>query len=337
MAIKIQELRYLRRTPGEIAVLRELVSFQRCRRICPSEFWLAQMTRLSERSVRRVLVKLVESGFISFGRHRQDFRGPCRPTNSYTLHPNRIQEAIGAGKVAVAKALGAYYKRYGAPLHSRRLQVRLTGGTSGRIGPQDVSLSREQRQDEKEVNTERGSNNGRSVLAHKDGPNYSNKIEAVELNPCQEDFHTCKEKTGLSTQIVPIPTPPPISAPPPSPPLTLTACGQQQPKPMTADEAFSKAPKMAPHPREDNLDTRLEWWRADCQKYGVNELLEAFEYFLKTYPQVAYGRPITTFLMAGSNGRLVYEVRQRKAGTSNSARTPGGTGNKDASPAEIHQ
>jgi hypothetical protein len=88
-----------------------------------------------------------------------------------------------------------------------------------------------------------------------------------------------------------------------------------------------------PDPREDNLDTRLEWWRADCQKYGVNEVLEAFEYFVKTYPQVAYGRPITNFLMAGGNGRLVYEVRQRKAGALTSAKTPASSRNsKAASP-----
>lgn len=38
MAIKLQDLRYIRRTPGEIAVLRELVSFQHCKVINPSEF-----------------------------------------------------------------------------------------------------------------------------------------------------------------------------------------------------------------------------------------------------------------------------------------------------------
>ena len=45
MAIKIHDLRYIRRSPGEIAVLRELVSFQQCKIINPSEFWLSQMTR----------------------------------------------------------------------------------------------------------------------------------------------------------------------------------------------------------------------------------------------------------------------------------------------------
>jgi predicted transcriptional regulator len=129
MAIKLQELRYIRRCPSEIAVLRELVALQRCRIINPSEAWLAQMTNLSESSVRRALVKLAKSGFISYDRHKEDFRGPNRPTNTYTLHPDRIQEAIGAGKVAVKKALGAYYSRAGIPHHSKKPPVRLTPKT----------------------------------------------------------------------------------------------------------------------------------------------------------------------------------------------------------------
>ena len=155
MAINIHDLRYIRKSPGEIAVLRELVSFQRSKIIHPSEFWLSQMTRMSERSVRRALVKLAKSGLISYDKHKQDFRGPHRPTNTYTLHPGRIQELIDAGKVAVSKALGTYYEMAGTPHHSRKQPARLTrhsqeqpanlaGYTTGQIGPQDVSLSKEQ-------------------------------------------------------------------------------------------------------------------------------------------------------------------------------------------------
>lgn len=127
MAINIHDLRYIRKSPGEIAVLRELVSFQRSKIIHPSEFWLSQMTRMSERSVRRALVKLAKSGLISYDKHKQDFRGPLRPTNTYTLHPGRIQELIDAGKVAVSKALGTYYEMVGTPHHSRKQPARLTG------------------------------------------------------------------------------------------------------------------------------------------------------------------------------------------------------------------
>src|ERR1035441_10636453 len=113
MAIKLPDLRYIRRSLGEIAVLRELVSLQHCKTINPSEFWLSQMTRMSERSVRRALVKLAKSGLISFDKHKQDFRGPLRPTNTYALHPERIQELIDAGKVAVKRARERYYEQAG--------------------------------------------------------------------------------------------------------------------------------------------------------------------------------------------------------------------------------
>ena len=148
-------MRYIRRSLGEIAVLRELVSLQHCKIINPSEFWLAQMTSMSERSVRRALVKLKKSGLISFDKHKQDFRGPLRPTNTYTLHPERIQKLIDAGKVAVKRAMDQYYEHAGTPRHGRKRPARLTGHpqeqaaklagyTTGQIGPQDVSLSKEQ-------------------------------------------------------------------------------------------------------------------------------------------------------------------------------------------------
>jgi predicted transcriptional regulator len=222
MVIKLQDLRYIRRTPGEIAVLRELVSLQRCKVINPSELWLAQMTNLSESSVRRALVNLAKSGFISYDRHKEDFRGPNRPTNTYTLHPDRIQEAIGAGKVAVSKALGAYYRSAGTPHHSRKAPVRLTGETTGQVDPQDVSLSKEQRQDEsltEEFNLKCDQYYEEFSSSFDDNLQYINNIEELEFKPFQEDFHMYKEDQGLSTEIVPIPTPSPISAPPPSPPL----------------------------------------------------------------------------------------------------------------------
>ena len=152
MSIKVHDLKYIRRSPGEIAVLRELVSLQGCKIINPSEFWLALMTRMSESSVRRSLVKLKKCGLISYVKRKRDFRGPNRPTNTYTLNPERIQELIDAGKVAVSKALGTYYEIAGTPHHSRKQPARLTGHsqeqpanlagyTTGQIDPQDVSLS----------------------------------------------------------------------------------------------------------------------------------------------------------------------------------------------------
>src|ERR1017187_330618 len=101
MTINLPDLRYIRRSPGEIAVLRELVSFQGCKVINPSEFRIALMTNYEERQVRRILGKLRAGGLICYAKHPKDFRGPNRPTNTYSLHFERIQQLIDAGKVVV--------------------------------------------------------------------------------------------------------------------------------------------------------------------------------------------------------------------------------------------
>src|ERR1039458_3813769 len=127
MAIKVYHLKYIRRSLAEIAVLRELVSLQRCKVINPSEFWLALMTRMSESSVRRALSKLKKSGLIYYKKRKHDFRRANRPTNSYTLHLDRIQALINAGKVAVDKALAEYYEKAGTPRHGKKKPAKLTG------------------------------------------------------------------------------------------------------------------------------------------------------------------------------------------------------------------
>jgi hypothetical protein len=132
MTINLPDLRFIRRTPGEIAVLRELVSFQRCKIINPSEFRIALMTNYEERQVRRILGKLRAGGLISYAKYPRDFRGPNRPTNTYTLHFDRIQELIDAGKVVVAKALGTYYDQRGIPKHDRKTPVRMSPKTEVR-------------------------------------------------------------------------------------------------------------------------------------------------------------------------------------------------------------
>ena len=122
-------------------MLRELVSFQRCKIINPSECRLALMTNYEERQVRRILGKLREKGLISYAKYPRDFRGPNRPTNTYTLHFDKIQRLIDAGKVVVAKALGTYYDKRGVPKHDRKVPVKMSGLPSGQDVPQDVSLS----------------------------------------------------------------------------------------------------------------------------------------------------------------------------------------------------
>jgi len=232
MAIKVHELKYIRRSLGEIAVLRELVSLQHCKIINPSEFWLSQMTRMSERSVRRVLVKLAKSGLISFDKHKQDFRGPLRPTNTYTLHPERIQELIDAGKVAVKRALEGYYEQAGTPRHDRKRPAKLTGYpqeqpaklagyTTGQIGPQDVSLSKEQDYVEDSPSSfgevdeasYEASNDDWEEMQEPDNEEFSREVEDQSrmLSSSKEPV-----RSTLTTELT-IPTPSPNSAPPPSP------------------------------------------------------------------------------------------------------------------------
>src|ERR1039458_9707193 len=254
MAIKLPDLRYIRRSPGEIAVLRELVSFQRCKTINPSEFWLSQMTRMSERSVRRALVKLAKSGLISYDKHRQDFRGPNRPTNTYTLHPERIQELIDAGKVAVGKALGTYYERAGTPHHSKKQPVSLTGQsqeqpanlagyTTGQIGPQDVSLSEEQdyvedspdRFEEPDATSDEVADDDWKGLQELENEELGRE---VEVQSCLLSSSKEPEQSTLNTKLR-IPTPSPTSAPPPSPPLTAEYDGAPRPPSAAAADESS--------------------------------------------------------------------------------------------------
>jgi len=234
MAIKIHDLKYIRRSPGEIAVLRGLVSFQSAKIINPSEFWLAQMTRMGERSVRRAIVKLAKSGLISYDKHKQDFRGPNRPTNTYTLHPERIQELIDAGKVAVKRALEQYYEQAGTPRHDRKRPAKLTGHsqeqpaklagyTTGQIGPQDVSLSKEQDYVEEcpglfgepDATSDEVANYDWEGLQELENEELSKE---VEVQSCSLSSPREPIQSTLNTELT-IPTPSPISAPPPSPPL----------------------------------------------------------------------------------------------------------------------
>jgi hypothetical protein len=202
--------------------------------INPSEFWLSQMANMSERSVRRALVKLAKSGFISFVKHKRDFRGPKRPTNTYTLHPDRIQELIDAGKVAVKRAMDQYHEQAGTPRHDKKRPAKLTGHpqeqaaklagyTTGQIGPQDVSLSQEQDYAEDSPSSF-GEADEASYEASNDDWEELQQLENEEFTREVEDqsrmLSSSKEpvQSTLNTDLT-IPTPSPISAPPPSPPL----------------------------------------------------------------------------------------------------------------------
>jgi hypothetical protein len=194
------------------------------------------MTRFSESSVRRVLVKLKKSGLISYVKRKRDFRGPNRPTNTYALNPARIQELIDAGRKVVDKALGEYYETAGIPKHDRNRPVRLTGQshelpvrmsgiTTGQDVPQDISLSIEnlhlEEDGDHEPPHEEFDVEGSSEPSWED----LREMETLQtndtnsnINPCLRSSSKEREEPELDKELT-IPTPSPISAPPPSPPL----------------------------------------------------------------------------------------------------------------------
>jgi len=107
----------------------------------------------------------------------------------------------------------------------------------------------------------------------------------------------------------------------PSPSLPAAGSGNVAPRALTPEEAFEKALKMAPHPGEKDLDQTRDMWCSHCRDYSANEVLQAFEYFLKAYPNLAasFGRPITNFWLTGWDGSLIKEMQQGKPGTLASA------------------
>ena len=212
MTINLPDLRFIRKTPGEIAVLRELVSFQRCKVINPSEFRIALMTNYEERQVRRILGKLRGGGLISYAKYPRDFRGPNRPTNTYTLHFDRIQRLIDAGKVMVGKALGTYYDQRGIPKHDKKTPVRMSGIPTGQDVPQDVSLSRENELPYSEYNS-RVTDSDESHNEDWEGLQRSENGESSKSLP----------GSSLTERNVTITTPSPHSAAPPSPKLPEAA------------------------------------------------------------------------------------------------------------------
>lgn len=84
-AINLSDSRYIRRPLAQVAVLRELVLLQHCKTIYPSEKRIALFTNLSERTVRRALVKLAKSGLISYNKHRRDVRRHSSMRSFFTM------------------------------------------------------------------------------------------------------------------------------------------------------------------------------------------------------------------------------------------------------------
>jgi hypothetical protein len=75
-----------------------------------------------------------------------------------------------------------------------------------------------------------------------------------------------------------------------------------------------------PPKREEQI--LLQWWTAECQRHGTENVLKAFEYFLKTYPHIAaaYGGTIWNFSGMGQGvGGLIKQMRQPKTNATKAA------------------
>jgi len=110
----------------------------------------------------------------------------------------------------------------------------------------------------------------------------------------------------------PQPTPPSVSS--------LATAGNENvaPESLTPEEAYEKAVKMSQQFRKGKEVLGLDSWLLDCNEDNARDVLEAFEYFLKTYPGIARmsGRPITNFYFTGRGVKgFIEEMRQAKINT----------------------
>jgi hypothetical protein len=110
MSIKMADLSYVRRSPAEISVLRELISLRQSRRNEPTEGYLALKCQMREEQVRKVLAKLAKSCLISYRAREQDTRGYKETVYVFVLHYDHIRQLIDEGERFVHKTLHDRYE-----------------------------------------------------------------------------------------------------------------------------------------------------------------------------------------------------------------------------------
>jgi hypothetical protein len=109
MAIKLADLSFIRRSPAEISVLRELISLKRSKVAPPSEGYVALRCQMKEEQLRKVLGKLVKSCLISYDARERDTRGYKETFYDYVLHYRHIQRLIDEGEMFIHKTLQERY------------------------------------------------------------------------------------------------------------------------------------------------------------------------------------------------------------------------------------
>jgi hypothetical protein len=233
------------------------------------------------------LGKLRAEGLISYARYSRDFRSPNRPTNTYTLHTDKIQRLIEAGKVVVAKALNAYYDQRAIPKHDRKLPVRMSGMATGQDVPQDVSLSMENLHPDKDGDYEppyeefevEGSTEPSWEDLRQMEEMHKNDTDS-NINPCSQSSSKEPEEPELNTELT-ILTPPPNSAPPPSPPLPAKREGSALAAAESFDEALLLFPRTKVYRDVSRLESDRKRWVSLCNMYGLRRVADIFAWYVK--------------------------------------------------------
>jgi DNA-binding PadR family transcriptional regulator len=295
------------------------------------------MASQSERWVRRCLRSLQKKGLIEV-HYRRD--GQAQDTNFYTINPDRILMQAGKRAKTKLKSGGTEFRGVGQSLPGEGEEL-----TSSK----QRALDKEQKQDNKQQNNT-AKEHSKPTCQEEEIPDYENPYpdeEAVaimddggilpdppsdlwegdldhvlesqpeDIDPCQEEPEVISSESNNPTH-----PHPPNSAAPPSPSLPITGNENVAPEALTPEKAFNKAIKMSAHPRKREEQILLEWWTAECQRHGTENVLKAFEYFLKTYPHIAaaYGGTIWNFSCMGSGVEgIIKEMPQGNANATKAA------------------
>jgi hypothetical protein len=105
MAVKLSDLSFIRRSPAEISVLRELIWLQRAKEDPVTEGYLTVVCQMQEEQLRKALDKLAKGCLISYTARQLGAQGQKATFYDYDLHYRRIQQLIVEGEAIVRKTL----------------------------------------------------------------------------------------------------------------------------------------------------------------------------------------------------------------------------------------
>jgi hypothetical protein len=110
MAVKLSDLSFIRRSPAEISVLRELIWLQRAKEDPVTEGYLTVVCQMQEEQLRKALDKLAKGCLISYTARQLGAQGQKATFYDYDLHYRRIHQLIVEGEAFVRKTLKERYE-----------------------------------------------------------------------------------------------------------------------------------------------------------------------------------------------------------------------------------